>query len=76
MLIYKATNKVNGKIYIGLTVKSLKIRIDRHRSYAKVKTRTYRSKFYNAWRKYGETAFEWEVIEEHNKNNDIGRDSN
>lgn len=34
-IIYKATNKINGKIYIGQTFQNLKRRINRHISSAK-----------------------------------------
>lgn len=55
MIIYKATNKENGKIYIGQTVQTLKER-NRHRTYGK-------TMFDNAYRKYGEDGFIWEIID-------------
>jgi hypothetical protein len=42
-IIYKATNKVNGKSYIGQTTKSLKHRINNHIS----KAFTYKCKKLN-----------------------------
>lgn len=59
-IIYKATNKVNGKSYIGQTVKPLKSRITEHRSAA----RYYRDgcHFHNSIRKYGIESFVWEVL--------------
>ena len=44
MIIYKATNKENGKIYIGQTVKTLRER-NRHRAHGK-------TLFDNAYIKY------------------------
>lgn len=49
MLIYKATNKINGKIYIGQTHKSLEERKMCHKHDSK-NIDTY---FYRAIRKYG-----------------------
>ena len=59
MITYKATNKINGKVYIGQTIQSLQIRKSRH---------IYDSNngcdflFHRAIRKYGEEGFKWEVI--------------
>jgi len=61
MIIYKATNKINNKIYIGQTCSSLKIRIGEHRRSSKLKKEN--SKFYNAIRKYGVDGFNFECIE-------------
>lgn len=62
-IIYKVTNKENGKIYVGQTVRSLKDRIQRHYKDGKSnsKTTTY---FDRAMAKYGIEAFEIEVVEE------------
>lgn len=65
MLIYKATNIQNNKIYIGQTIKPLSHRISEHKcraAYADSNT-----KFYNAIKKYGWENFAWEVIEESNE---------
>lgn len=63
MIIYKCTNKVNGKYYIGKTQRKLETRIAQHKSEAK----SYRDKtlcaFHNALNKYGFENFEWEVID-------------
>ena len=56
MIIYKATNKKNGKIYIGQTVQTLKER-NRHRLYGD-------TIFDRAYKKYGESGFDWEILEE------------
>ncbi len=63
-IIYKVTNKVNGKIYIGQTIKSLNVRRNRHISDALLdKSNAY---FHNAIRKYGKKNFKWEIITEYN----------
>lgn len=60
MLIYKATNKINGKIYIGQTTKSLEERKKRHKQDSK-RIDTY---FYRAIQKYGWENFSWEVVQD------------
>lgn len=57
-IIYKAENKLNGKIYIGQTTKYLKIRIKQHKYNKK------NAPFPNAIRKYGVNGFSWSVLEE------------
>jgi group I intron endonuclease len=59
MIIYKATNKINGKIYIGLTKNDLKERIRTHKCAAKFDD-TY---FHKAILKYGIDGFVWEIID-------------
>jgi len=59
-LIYCATNKVNGKKYIGKTTKSLEERKKRHLE--NVKYDKYH--FHNAIKKYGEESFIWEVLQD------------
>ncbi len=59
MIIYKATNKINGKCYIGQTRHSLEHRKNIHLSKAKQGVETH---FYQAIRKYGAENFEWEVL--------------
>ena len=60
-IIYKATNLINGKIYIGKTVKTLKIRKTKHKSAALNNKTIY--PFYRAIRKYGFKNFEWKIID-------------
>lgn len=59
-IIYKATNKINGKIYIGQTISPLKLRISRHVSDALVGKST--SYFHKAIKKYSKDNFEWLVL--------------
>ena len=60
MIIYKAENKINGKIYIGQTTKSFEKRIRQH---------TVRSKngshlvIHRAIRKYGFECFDWIILQ-------------
>jgi group I intron endonuclease len=60
--IYKITNTINGKIYIGCTITTLKKRYQEH-LYRCFKT-DYNSKLYNSIRKYGEKNFTIELITE------------
>lgn len=59
-IIYKATNKINGKEYIGQSKYSLNMRKKSHKKEMKY-TSVY---FHNALKKYGFESFDWEVIEE------------
>lgn len=67
--IYKATNKINGKVYIGQTV-DYKSRLWQHR-------RCYEKEdcdFHDAIKEFGFDNFEWEVIgtcEEENRADDL-----
>ena len=66
--IYKATNKINQKFYIGRTCyDKLYKRISTHIWYAKHINSNI--PFSNALRKYGKENFEWEILEECNNKN-------
>ncbi len=62
-IIYKATNKINGKSYIGQTICGLE-----NRKYQHIKSAEYNNNanniFHNAIKKYGPDAFEWEIVAE------------
>jgi group I intron endonuclease len=60
--IYKITNKINNKIYIGCTIYSLEKRFSEH-AYRALKTDN-KSKLYNSIRKYGVKSFSIELIQE------------
>lgn len=60
--IYRATNKENGKFYIGRCHGTIKQREIKHWWYAKHKTAN--TPFPNALRKYGRDAFVWDIVEE------------
>ena len=57
--VYCATNRLNGKRYVGKTVQSMAVRIESHRVCA---ARGVRRVFYSAIRKYGFDSFDWEVL--------------
>jgi len=61
MIVYKATNKVNGKVYIGITSATLEKRIKQHEERSRTQKHNY--KFYNAIRKYGIDSFNFEAID-------------
>ncbi len=67
-IIYAVQNKVNGKYYIGKTIRALEIRKKEHLSEAKAKRKD--NSFHKAIRKYGEENFEWKIIDEH-ENKDV-----
>jgi len=58
--IYKITNNINGKIYIGKTIHSIKHRFKEHRGDSK----RYDLPLYRAFKKYGIENFSISVIEE------------
>lgn len=60
-IIYRVTNIVNNKIYIGQTSISLNERKSQHMQLVRKK---HKNKFHNAVNKYGDSNFKWEVIED------------
>ena len=66
-LIYKATHKVSGKVYIGITKDKLKKRIKDHLIKAKVGTG---HDFHRELAKAGLNSFVWEVIDVAISNNE------
>jgi len=57
--IYRATNTINNKVYIGFTSEKMSSRQRSHKSRAKTFSN---NKFHNAIRKYGWNKFQWELI--------------
>jgi group I intron endonuclease len=57
--VYKITNIVNGKVYVGKTTLSIERRWAQHRSKARIGAPSY---LHRAIRKYGEKSFVIEVI--------------
>ena len=55
MIIYKITNKINGKVYIGLTTQTLEYRWGRHLTEGR--NINNNKHLYKAMRKYGENNF-------------------
>ena len=62
-IIYKITNTVNGKIYIGFTAQTIEKRFKRHCRDAKL-TKGNNQRLYKAMRKYGTDAFIIETLVE------------
>jgi len=61
--LYKATNTVNGKCYIGQTMQTILQRKGEHlRAAFAEKNIRYNGHFYRAIRKYGKKSFEWEIL--------------
>ncbi|MFP3041890.1 GIY-YIG nuclease family protein [Treponema primitia] len=58
-IIYKATNSINGKVYVGQTTLPIEKRKAQHKSDAKIKT----GHFQNAIRKHGFDAFVWMILD-------------
>lgn len=59
--VYCATNKINGKKYIGYTETQLNRRISSHYSKAKWKNKS-KTYFHKALMKYKKSDFEWNVL--------------
>lgn len=59
-IIYKCTNLINGKIYIGQTIKNLEDRKKEHEDIANTNRGFY---FQKAIKKYGKENFKWEIID-------------
>ena len=55
-VIYKITNKINGKIYIGMTTRSINKRFSEH----KAKSKKFNKPLYTDMRKFGTYNFEIE----------------
>lgn len=71
MIIYMATNRVNGKLYIGQTVKSLKIR---KRAHITTALRGVDIQYFGrAIRKYGQNNFDWEILHKCNDIDELNR---
>lgn len=60
--LYKITNIINGKIYIGKTYSTLKERLNTHINDALREDRPNKTKFQNAIRKYGPNNFKIELL--------------
>ena len=71
MIIYSATNKINGKKYIGQTITNIKWRRNAHIFQAFKKMSNF--PFYKALRKYGKNSFEWEILYECNSKYELDK---
>lgn len=70
-IIYKVTNNINGKCYIGKTISSLPRRKSQHMYEAKNERDNF--VFRKAIRKYGRENFEWEIIERFNSREEMDK---
>lgn len=68
-LIYKVTNLINGKIYVGKTIFSLLKRRDKHLATLKID----KMLFHRAIAKYGQDNFLWEVLEHIDDNSELSK---
>jgi len=68
MIIYKATNIINNKVYIGQTVRNLNQRIKEHERKSQTDLDT---KFSRAINKYGFNNFTWDFLENTNNKKDL-----
>ncbi len=62
-IVYKATNKITGKCYVGKTASGLQARKRGHLDYAKVIEKAT-AIFHKAIHSYGPDNFQWEILEE------------
>lgn len=63
MVIYKITNLVNNKVYIGQTIKTFKRRVGQHLS--GLRKGTHRNPYLQqSFKKHGESAFSFEILEQ------------
>ena len=69
MIIYKITNQINGKVYIGLNTESLQKRWSSH----KVNSKNKNTHLYTSMRKYGIENFIIEIIDETDSFEELGR---
>jgi hypothetical protein len=68
MIIYKATNTLNGKVYIGQTTRTLTQRKAEHINETH---RKYAPYFHNALKKNGKENFTWEEIDRGNTQSEL-----
>jgi len=61
--IYKITNKINNKVYVGKTKNTFKRRWDQHK-YKLRRGNSTCTYLQNAWNKYGEESFDFSIIAE------------
>lgn len=63
-IIYKVTNLINDKLYIGQTIKTLEHRKTQHENDSLYKSlKSYNYPLHKAIRKYGKENFKWEEID-------------
>lgn len=60
MVVYLVTNRINGKQYIGQTIKDIRHRKSGH--ICKALNKKDNTHFHNAIKKYGHENFDWEIL--------------
>lgn len=70
--IYKITNLVNGKIYIGST-KNMRMRLWKHRALLR-HNKHHNQHLQNSWNKYGEDNFDYCILETCDESNQYERE--
>jgi group I intron endonuclease len=68
--VYKITNTLDGKVYIGSTTVSADWRWSTHKALLKT-GKHYNIHLQRAWSKYGEKAFTFEIVEQGTTKEDI-----
>ena len=71
--VYIFRNTINGKCYIGSTVMTLKKRMEHHLWHLR-ENKHKNHHFQSAWNKYGEDAFEYDILEVCEKENCLIRE--
>ena len=69
-IIYKVTNKINNKVYIGQTIQTLSQRRNKH-YYKANNEANINTHFINALRKYSKESFSWEIIDQANNQQEL-----
>lgn len=69
--IYKITNTINNKVYIGQTI-DIDCRWKRHKNLLN-NNKHINTHLQNSWNKYGEDNFKFEVIKECENNNELNK---
>lgn len=62
--IYKITNNINDKVYIGQTIQTIKTRFKNHLATARCNNSHSSAPIYRAIKKYGEENFSIEIVED------------
>lgn len=70
-VIYRFKNKINGKVYIGQTTKSLRKRVIQHMTNSRPTTKSHKSYFHRALYKYGIENFSLDVVERCNTKEEL-----
>lgn len=72
MVIYKATNILNGKIYIGQTRREFRLRLNEYKSNSfNPNNKSYNLYICRAIRKYDWNNFKWEIIDTATTDNEL-----